>query len=153
MRRDTILIYSFGFLLGACFFFVYVVITKTLPTGPGYLSLGKKGMIITLVIHGLIILLCTITLVFRVTFINNFIHNGIKTVACIQDVIKEKKKLRFFYTYKIGGEVFFDSAEIHVKKEYTDFITGAKVLIFVDPDDFRKSLFVQVNAETHVGEQ
>jgi apolipoprotein N-acyltransferase len=139
--RDAILIRSFVFLLGACFFSIFVMVTKTLPTGSGSLRLGKRGVIITLGIHLFIIFLCTVIFIFRVTTINNFVYNGIKKTAYIQNVIKEKEKLRFSYMYKIGEEIFFDSAEIYDKKEFSDFIIGAKIFILVDPNDIRKSLF------------
>jgi hypothetical protein len=131
------------------FFLLFVIKLGTLPSGSGYFYLGKKGVLITSCIHGVVIILCIVILIIRTFFIRNYLVNGIEMTTFIKNVriigkTESKQRLEFSYDYMIDSKIYTGNAETGVKKEYFKFTSGAKILIIVDPENCSKSLFVQL---------
>ena len=141
-KQDIILVTAFVVSIFTLFIIVFVIVTKTLPTKHSFIDLDGKGFFIAIGIHLVIILFCFAVTIQRVIRIDHFIHNGISTKAFVQKIDKASKKLKIFYQYEIKEKVYFGTFAVYVKNEFDNFAIGTKLLIFVDPKSFDKSLFI-----------
>jgi hypothetical protein len=146
--QDRFLIMAFVTLLFSVFILIFVFVKKRLPTGRGYLDLGEKGFLITLGIHFVILLFCIGMTIYRSRSIIHFTNNGISITASIQKIIKKNnKELHFSYTYEMEGKMYFGDTKVFRKKEFSFYIIGKKIYILVDPEDYKKSLFVRISRD------
>ena len=149
-KQDIYFIPASVTLIVALFFLIIIIITRELPTKTGYLDLGNgKRLFIAISIHLTVIIFCLAVTILRTKNINYFVNKGISTTASIQELTKKNyKKIHFSYIYELEGKVYFGDARVYKKEEFANYIKGAKIIIFVDPNNFEKSLFVRMSKES-----
>lgn len=85
--------------------------------------------------------------IYRSRSIIHFTNNGISVTASIQKIIKKNEELHFSYTYEMEGKMYFGDTKVFRKKEFSFYIIGKKIYILVDPEDYKKSLFVRISRD------